>query len=311
MNSVIKQQIVNEIHKPARRNFKRRSVILKGIDDLWQADLIEMIPHARINGGYKYILVVIDGFSKYAWTEPLKNKTSSDVTNAFQKILKLKRIPKNLQTDQGKEFFNTPFTKLMKKYDINHYATFSNIKACIAERFNRTLKNRLWKQFSLQGSYKWTSILPNIMKSYNNIKHRTIKMKPSAVKGSKIEKILLETVYSKLSADRKKSKFVIDDYVRISKYRSMFAKGYTPSWTAEIFKIVNVNKTKPVTYHISDKTGNVIQGGFYEEELQKVKHPDMYLVEKIVKRKDNKVLVKWLGFDSSHNTWENEKNLYK
>lgn len=304
----IKQQIVNELHKPARRNFKRRSVILKGIDDLWQADLIEMIPYARQNNGFKYILVVIDGFSKFAWAEPLKTKSASEVANAFSRILQLGRKPKNLQTDQGKEFFNAVFSKLMSKHNINHYSTYSNIKACIAERFNRTLKNRLWKQFSLQGSYKWTKILPSLMKHYNNTKHRTINMKPSSVKGKKIERKLLLSVYTKAS-DARLPKYAVNDHVRISKYRSQFAKGYTPSWTTEIFRITHVRKTKPITYLLSDIYGNPIQGGFYEEEIQKVKHPDVYLVEKILKRKGDKVLVKWLGFDSSHNSWESAKNL--
>ena len=302
----VKQQIVNELHKPARRNFKRRSVILKGIDDLWQADLIEMIPYARQNKGFKYILVVIDGFSKYAWTEPLKNKSATEVTNAFSRILQLGRCPKHLQTDQGKEFFNGIFSKLISKHNINHYSTYSNIKACIAERFNRTLKNRLWKQFSLQGSYEWITVLPSLMKQYNNTKHSTINMKPSSVKGKKVEKELLRSVYTK-SSEPQQPKYSVNDHVRISKYRSQFAKGYTPSWTSEIFRITQIKKTKPITYLLSDISGTSIQGGFYEEEIQKVKYPDMYLVEKVLQRKGDKILVKWLGFDSSHNSWESIK----
>ena len=101
----------------------------------------------------------------------------------------------------------------------------------------------------------------------------------------------------------------MNDYVRPSKYRSQFAKGYTPCWTTEIFRITHVRKTKPITYLLSDLSGNSIQGGFYEEEIQRVKHPDVYLVEKVLQRKGDKVLVKWLGFDSSHNSWESAKVL--
>lgn len=128
-----KQQVVNELHKPARKNFKRRRVIIKGLDDLWQADLVEMGSYATENNEYKYLLTVIDSFSKYAWAMPIKNKSSEAVCNAMIKIFQhlSTRIPKNLQTDDGKEFFNKKFHSLMEEYGINHYSTFSIKKASI------------------------------------------------------------------------------------------------------------------------------------------------------------------------------------
>lgn len=109
-----KQQIIDEIHKAARKNFLRRPVILKRIDDLWQADLIDMQNLKKYNNGYNYILVVIDCFSKYAWTEPLKSKNKEDVTHAFQHIVTVShRVPVNLQTDSGKEFYSTTFQTFM------------------------------------------------------------------------------------------------------------------------------------------------------------------------------------------------------
>lgn len=132
-----KRQLVEELHKPARRNFKRRRVIIKGIDDLWQADLVEMIPYATVNKNYKYLLTVIDCFSKYAWALPIKSKTGVDVTNAMHNILSQGRCPKNLQTDDGKEFFNSNFQNLMKRKSINHYSTYSVMKASICERFSK------------------------------------------------------------------------------------------------------------------------------------------------------------------------------
>lgn len=124
-----KLDIVNEIHKPARRNFPRRRVIVKAIDDIWHADLAEFTTYSRYNKGFKYILVVIDCFSKYLWTQPLKNKNAISVRNAMKKILQMSRKPHNLQTDAGKEFYNVHFRKLMKLYKINHYSTFSTKKA--------------------------------------------------------------------------------------------------------------------------------------------------------------------------------------
>lgn len=177
-----RQQVVNELHKPARRNYVRRRVIMKGMNDLLQADLVEMIPYAQMNKNYKYLLTIIDTFSKFAWAIPIKTKSAPDVSAALDSVLKtLKYPPKNLQTDDGKEFFNARVKKLMAEYNINHYSTFSGLKASIVERFNRTLKNRMWKQFSMQGTYKWIDMVSGLVANYNNTKHRTIKMKPNQV----------------------------------------------------------------------------------------------------------------------------------
>jgi hypothetical protein len=141
-----KVQLVNELHKPIHRNFKRRSTIIKGLDDLWQADLAQMNMYSSSNKNHNFILVVIDCFSKYVWVRALKTKNSVEVTKAFKSILvNEKRQPNNLQTDQGKEFFNIEFNTLMKKYNINHYNTYSCKKASIVERYIRTLKERLFK----------------------------------------------------------------------------------------------------------------------------------------------------------------------
>lgn len=186
-----KESVVNEIHKNARLNFKRRHVVMKDIDDLWQADLVDMQSHSKNNSNNRYILAVIDTFSKYAWAYSLKEKNKVNVTQAFKKLLEAGRIPKNLQTDLGKEFYNNDFKKLILKYNINHYSTYSTKKASIVERFIRTLKNMLYKQFSLQGTYKWSnSLLDKVIKTYNCSIHRTIRMKPIEVNHNNKEIIL-------------------------------------------------------------------------------------------------------------------------
>lgn len=307
--SNVKRAVVNEIHKPARVNFKRRHVIIKGLNDLLQADLVEMIPYAKMNSGYKYILTVINVFSKYAWAIPVKNKTAKDVTNAMKNVLKNGDIPRNLQTDLGKEFYNKEFKELMKKYNINHYSTYSTKKASIVERLNRTLKSNMWKEFSYQGTYKWLKILPEIVHKYNTTRHRTTHMKPIDV-NLKNEKHLLNTVYSRIKIADVHSKFKVNDKVRISKYREQFSKGYTPNWSNEIFTIKRIKYSNPTTYLLQDSKGEEIKGGFYEEELQKTRHPNVYLVEKIVRKNGNKFLVKWLGFHSRYNSWVNKEDLF-
>ena len=134
----IKSKIAHELHKPARKNFPRRRVKVLGIGDLLQADLVEMIPYAKDNNGYKYMLTLIDCFSKKAYAAPLKDKSAKHVKLAMESILP--DNVKHLQTDEGKEFFNKDFKELMKKRSITHYHTYSHVKASIVERFNRTLK---------------------------------------------------------------------------------------------------------------------------------------------------------------------------
>jgi hypothetical protein len=134
-NIMSKQVLVDELHRPARKNFKRRHVIVKGINDTWQIDLVEMIPYSKYNKGYKYMLTVIDIFSKVAHAVPLKTKKGEEVAKAMEKVFKEnERHPQNIHSDLGKEFYNKNFQELMKKYKINLYSTFSGMKAQICER---------------------------------------------------------------------------------------------------------------------------------------------------------------------------------
>lgn len=302
-----KKQIVNELHKPARRNYPRRRVITKGIDDLWQCDLVEMIPYARENKGYKYMLTIIDVFSKYAWVEPIKSKSSENVTFALAKVFKKGRVPTNVQTDNGKEFYNSKFKELMKQHHVNHYSSFSNLKASVCERFNRTLKTVMWREFNYQGSHNWIKMLNRLVKQYNNKRHRTIGMKPIEV-SHKNEDHLLDTVYSNIKISGR-AKLKVGDFVRISKFKNLFEKGYEPNWSTEIFVIDKIQHTNPVTYKLKDLKDMPITGGFYEYELQKTEYSDIYLVEKVLRKKGDQAYVKWLGFNKSFNSWINTSDI--
>lgn len=302
-----KHQTIQELHRSARKNYSRRRTLMFGIDDTYQIDLVEMIPYAKENKGFKYILTVIDIFSKFAWALPIHSKTGKNVTMEISKIFKSGRVPKHIHSDNGKEFYNKDFQELMKRYKINHYSTFSTMKAAIVERFNRTLKTKMWKRLHLRGCYKWFDILQDIIKEYNNTKHSTIRMQPIRVK-KRHEKLLLSTVY-KYEAHFQSPKFREGENVRISKYKHVFEKGYTPNWTTEIFKIDKVQLTTPATYLLKDFNNEVVLGSFYEEELQRVKYPDIYLIESVLKRRGNKRYVRWLGFDDSHNSWISKNDL--
>lgn len=296
-----KFQVVKEIHRDARKHFTRRRSIMRGIADTLQADLIEMPP----DRGMKYCLTVIDTFSKMAYVRPLKTKTGAEVTKAMKSVLhEVDRPVKNLQVDNGKEFYNSEMTRMLGQYKVNRYSTYSSMKAAIVERFNRTIKKKIYMQFSLNGNYKWVDIIDELVYAYNRTRHRTIKMAPIEVNDEN-EQRLLDTVYNykKIVPFAEKEKFKVGDYVRLSKYKNVFAKGYLPSWTTEVFRISKIQYTIPTTYLLIDWEGNEIKGGVYAEEMQMVKYPDVYLVEKILRKSKDKVYVKWLGFDNRYNSW--------
>lgn len=191
----------------------------------------------------------------------------------------------------------------MKNYKINHYSTYSSKKAAIVERVIRTIKNKLFKKFSLIGKYKWIHILDEIINNYNNTIHSTIKMKPASV----TQKTKLDA-FNNIKIFTKYSKFKVGDIVRISKHRSIFDKGYFPNWSTELFKIKKIQFTTPITYLLEDMKQNAIKGGFYLHEITSVKYPDIYLVEKILRRKGNKVYVKWLNL--KENSWVDKKDIF-
>ena len=306
MNDFVRKKIVEELHSPAKRKFARRRVIVKSINDLFQSDLIDMRKFSRQNKGFKFLLVVINAFTKYAWVEALKSKSGDEVTKKMEKILQsIPYKPRFLHCDEGKEYFNAKFKALMEKFNIHPYATRSVMKDSIVERLNRTLKTKIWKHFSLSGKYEYISVLQKLVDEYNSSYHRTIGMEPKNVT-KKYERYLLNHVYNNEAVPRKKPKFKVNQIVRVSKFKHVFSKGYTPNWSTELFKIVKVNPTFPTTYKLEDYTGEPILGSFYEAELLKTKYPNDYLIEKVLKTDKNKIFVKWLGFDSSHNSWINK-----
>ena len=132
----------SEIHKRAVKKFRRRKVIVQKIDEIWALDLASLESLANYNDGYKYMLCVIDVFSKFAWAVPLKNKTAATVLTAIQSIVKKsKRIPEKVWVDQGSEFYNKSFKDWLKTNDITMYSTYGDSKSVVVERFIRTLKD--------------------------------------------------------------------------------------------------------------------------------------------------------------------------
>lgn len=264
-----------ELHKPVVKKFIKRMIITKGIDDLWAADLLIMKQFARENKWYKYILNVIDTFSKFVWSEPIKKKDGAEATAAFEKIIKRAKndghnTPKLLHTDKGTEFKNKPFNDLLKKYNIKLYHTESEEKSAIIERYHRTLNEKLKVKFQVRNSHKWYDILQELTDEYNRHDyHHTIKMRPAEVNRDNEADLLKMYHEREIKIPRKKPMFDIGDRVRITAKKDVFANKYKQNWTSEIFTITQVLNTRPVTYKIADQNGEEIIGGFYEKELHK------------------------------------------
>ena len=296
-------QDVYTLHKPARKKYPRNRILAVGRDEIHQMDLVDVSNLSRYNDGYKYLLTWIDVFSKYAWVIPLKSKTAKELVEAVKSTLKLNRR----NTDKSSEFTNHKFQDFLKSENVRFYTTNSEVKASVVERFNRTLKTRMWKYFTLKNTLNYVNVLPKLVKSYNDSHHRSIKMKPSEVNDEN-ESQVWRTLY----ADRKVSmrfKFQVGDKVRISKQRMTFEKSYLPAWSEELFTVAKrIGHQMYPAYKLRDYSGEEIQGTFYEQELQKVrKIDDLYRVEKVIRKRKRKgkteYFVKWLGYPSSFNSW--------
>lgn len=266
-----REQLVKELFRPARQHFDRRKMCVDGWNEHWSTDLIDMKAYSRKNKGYTFILLVIDSLSKFVWCEPLKKKSGANVYDAFIKIFnRCKTLPRLIQSDLGREFYNAKVSNLFKMYNIKHYSTNSIIKASFAERAIRTIKRKIFMNFTLRDSFVYHDILQKIVNEYNNTVHSKTGVKPAAV-NSEIAKKLLDTVYCESKVIMKKPKFSVGEYVRISKQKTFFEKGYTSGWRTEIFKVKKINHTQPITYIIEDLQNETIQGCFYELELAKTK----------------------------------------
>ena len=259
---------------------------------------------SRYNKGIRFSLCVIDNFSKYTWVVPLKDKKGISIAKAFQIILKQSnRKPNKIWVDKGSEFYNASFKKWLQGNDIVMYSTHNEGKSVVAERFIRTLKSKIYKYMTSISKNVYIDKLDDIVNEYNNAYHTTIKMKPINVKDNTY-------INTDKEINNKDPKFKVGDRVRISKYKNIFAKGYTPNWSEEVFVIKKFKNTIPWTYVIKDLNDEKIIGTFYEKELQNTNQEE-FRIEKVIKGKGDKMYVKWKGYDNSFNSWIDKKDLIK
>lgn len=299
------------LHKSIRRKFSRARYNVQNIDDLWEADLVDLRSIKQYNDGYGYLLVIIDVLSKFAWVEPLADKSAATVAGAFERVLSsTERCPVQLQTDKGKEFVGAQFQKLLAARGVRYRVTRNpDIKAAVVERFNRTLKERMWRYFTHKNTHRYLDVLRQLVEGYNATTHSTIKMAPSMVtlENAAAARFNMEKARGGPPRSGAKPRFRVGERVRISKAKGAFKKGYEANWTEEVFEIRRVLHRAPIVYLLEDLEGEEIDGLFYEAELQRVVKDDVMTVDKIIRTRgkgaSKKLFVSWRGYPEKFNSW--------
>ena len=316
-NWLLKQDAYT-LHKPARKRFLRNSYTVNNIYDVFEIDLVDVQSLAKHNDKIKYLLNVIDVFSKQAYSEPLLNKTGVAITAAFSKILaKLKQTPTVVRSDRGKEFLNKSFQELLKQKGIEFQVCRNpDVKCSVVERFNRTLKTKMYKYFTYKNSYRYIDVLQKFLTAYNNTIHSSMGMAPS-----KINETNVLSVWQRLNSKQVKQKpvkFKVGQTVRISKEKMRFAKGFEQNYSTEVFKIAKVIRKSPQpVYEIVDLQDTPIEGQFYNEELTPViiTKSTMYKIDKIlqqrVKNGRREYFVRWKGYGPEFDSWVSASNIKK
>ena len=302
------------LHKQARRYIDRDPIVVEEPNQQVEADLVDMQEFSRVNKGYKFLLTYIDVMTKYAYVVALKNKNAKSVLAAFKTIFNKVTIPRYLRTDKGTEFLNKYLQKYLKENNVIHFTSNNQtIKCAIVERFNRTLKGKMFKYFTAKGTRIWYNIVQDLVIAYNNSYHRTIKMTPLEATNTDAS-ILFKNIYNvkdwnELYKRNKKPKLNIGDTVREKYDLNVFDKSYYPNWKEKIETIESISKEpKKPLYKIGQKRR------FYEEELQKVTE-NLYRVEKVLKSQiingNKQYYIKWLGYPDRFNSWVDSKDLKK
>jgi hypothetical protein len=299
------------LHKPVRYTFPRNQVVVSGIDHQWDMDLMDMGRYKQENDSNTFILLAIDILSRYVWTRALKNKTGAEIVKALQSIFAEGRTPMQIRTDRGTEFRNVLVRKLLSEEHIHHFLSNNEVKANYAERAIRTLKMRISRYFTHRNTDRWVDVLQDITHSYNNTYHRSIKRKPSSVSEENQSEVL-EMQYGD-PAPKRDGAFKLDlgDFVRISHLRRSFQKEYDERYSGEIFKVESRRVRGGLNvYILKDFQDELVEGTFYEPELQKITaDPDgVFKIEKVIKTRkrkgvDKEHLVHWLHWPDKFNSW--------
>ena len=245
--------IINEIYsKPPKKNYSTNKTDVYHIDDIWSLDVLDLKDYGPENNrGYRYVLVIIDNFSKYGWTVPLKNKNAQTIKNSFENFLiRSKRFPNLIGSDRGKEFYNNIFQDFLNENNIKLYSRKSSYGAVFAERFNRTIRDLLKKIVFENGDGNWIDVLPTITKQYNNRIHSSTELSPIQASLMKNEGYVYKNSLDK--RNKMKPKFQINDLVRTADLKKTFSKSDTTNWSYKLYKITEIVNDTISSYKINN-----------------------------------------------------------
>lgn len=310
----LSKQDVYTSHHPIIHRFARQRVVTRGLNDVWDVDLMDMSNLAEHNDGIRFVAIFIDIFSRYLYVEPIKSKSTKETLQAIKRVFaKSKQQPETFRSDAGKEFVGKEVKQYLADRDIYQQVTRNEKKANYAERVIQTLKKKIYKYLYYKKTEKYIDILQELVDGYNESYHSGINCAPSMVNKENEVQIWADQYLPKKSTKIKKVKFKFSrgDMVRISKSRNPFSRGFGQTYSEEIFKIRQRFGTVPTTYMLEDLNKEQIAGLFYEPEMTLVKGKNKdtkYRIEKVLSKRTRngrkQVLVKWKGYPNSFNSWE-------
>ena len=269
----LRQNQTHSLHKPRRKKFKRRRIIVYYPSQIIEMDLIDMRNLSGNNRNFKYILLTIDLFSKRIWLRKMKTKSGPETADAIKSVINdMEYPPQTVIFDEGLEFYNQHVDLLFSQYNIHSYSIKTSTKAGAAERGNRTIKSMMWKYFTEFNTKTWVDQLEGFQSTYNNTYHRIIKRAPNEVAWADRKKIF-KIMYPEIH-DRIKCKLKEKDKVRVAIKKSIFEKGYTQNWSKEIYTVTRVfQKLGVCWYRIADQAGSTYPKGKYYYDLNLVARP--------------------------------------
>lgn len=302
------------LQRPVRYKFRRRRVIVSGVDAQWDMDLADVTNISKYNDDINYLLFIIDIFSRYLWVVPLINKTAKIVASGLTDVLDGDRKPWTIRSDKGKEFTNEKVKDLLAKHGVKQFQTQNETKANYAERVIRTIKDIMYRYFVKRKTYRYIDVLSDIVANYNNRPHRSIGQMHPADVNAKNEAELWKKQYLNQSNHKEMNRTVSDikigDHVRITHTKKTFQRSYDQKWTRELFVVADKTLQAGVLiYKLKDFDGEDLSGSFYPLELQRVntRNAAVWEIEKTIKRrgkgKKREILVKWLGWPEKFNSW--------
>ncbi len=304
--SALKGDDVYTLNKYARYTYPRRKIVLSHIDEMWSMDLMDVQSTSRSNDGIRYLLIIVDGLSKYVWVVPLKTKEGAVVASAFQGVITSSgRSPRSLWIDEGTEFLNRHFKAVCEKYHISTYHTWTAYGSVFAERFIRTLRMRLAKLMDVRGSVRYIDVLDGIISLYNTTPHSLTKIAPANV--APADETRISSLMRQGAAPNTPPVFKVGQHVRMADERGMFSKeATTQRWSRQIFIVRRIIHSHPVVYELEDLSGTPVEGYLYEPELQAVDKPVKFAEEIVRTRTRQGVkeeLVHRIGYPARMDFW--------